>query len=141
MDSQNVSNPISQKKRQNFSKKRQAILEAICSTTTHPTAEWVYHTLKPEYPDLSLGTVYRNIAVFKQEGLIHRAAIVNGQERLDGNLGAHSHFICTVCGAVQDLCADLSDPVRNQMVEEDYKVEVEYQEVVFYGKCCGCKSG
>lgn len=132
---------LSPKKRQNFSKKRQAILETICNTTIHPTAEWVYQTLKPEYPDLSLGTVYRNIAGFKQEGLIFRAAIVNGQERLDGNLSAHSHFICTQCGAVLDLCENLHDPVQKQKVEQDYQVEVEYQEVVFYGKCSACRTG
>lgn len=132
---------LSQKKRQNFSKKRQAILEVICNTTIHPTVEWVYQTLKPQYPDLSLGTVYRNIAGFKQEGLVCRAAIVNGQERLDGNLSAHSHFICTQCGAVLDLCGDLQDPMLNQQIEQDYEVQVEYQEVVFYGKCPACKSG
>ena len=44
-------------KRENFSRKRQAILEAVRSTTVHPTAEWVYQAVKPQYPDLSLGTV------------------------------------------------------------------------------------
>lgn len=129
------------KKRQNFSKKRQAILEAICSTNIHPTAEWVYQTLKPEYPDLSLATVYRNIAGFKQEGLVSRAAVVNGQERLDGNLSAHSHFICTECGAVVDLYEELYDAQRSQEVEEKYQVQVDGQEVVLRGKCSRCKSG
>ncbi len=141
MDTSNTTLTASQKKRQNFSKKRQAILETIRNTTTHPTAEWVYQTLKPEYPDLSLGTVYRNIAAFKKEGLICRAAIVNGQERLDGNLSAHSHFICKECGAVLDLYEDVADPARNQVIEQNYQVEVEYQKVVFYGKCSACKSG
>lgn len=44
-----------------YSKKREAILTAIRSTTCHPSAEWIYHTLKPTHPDLSLGTVYRNL--------------------------------------------------------------------------------
>ena len=54
-------------KRQNYSRKREAILSAICSTDIHPTADWIYQKLKPIYPDLSLGTVYRNIARFKED--------------------------------------------------------------------------
>ena len=53
---------VSMEKRQNFSRKREAILMTIRNATIHPTAEWVYQQLKPQYPDLSLGTVYRNIA-------------------------------------------------------------------------------
>ena len=49
------------------SKKRDAILECVRSTTAHPSAEWIYAQLKPQIPDLSLGTVYRNLAAFKQE--------------------------------------------------------------------------
>ena len=64
---QGVNTPL--KKKQNFSKKRQAILEVIRGTDIHPTAEWVYQTLKSEYPDLSLGTVYRNIAFFERRRL------------------------------------------------------------------------
>ena len=56
------------------SRKRDAILACVRSTTAHPTADWVYARLKPEIPDLSLGTVYRNLAMFKREGLITRWA-------------------------------------------------------------------
>ena len=52
------------------SRKRDAILSCVRGTTCHPTAEWVYTQLKPEIPDLSLGTVYRNLAMFKQDGEI-----------------------------------------------------------------------
>ena len=45
----------------NFSRKRMAILNTLQETTLHPTADWVYARLKPRYPDLSLGTVYRNL--------------------------------------------------------------------------------
>ena len=48
-----------------FSRKREAILTCLHGTTCHPTAEWVYQQLKPQFPDLSLGTVYRNLAAFK----------------------------------------------------------------------------
>lgn len=85
------------------SKKRDAILEALRHTTAHPTAETLYEELKPSVPDLSLGTVYRNLAQFKEQGLAISVGTVNGQERFDGCTTPHAHFICRECGAVIDL--------------------------------------
>ena len=85
-----------------FSRKREAILTCLRGTTCHPTAEWVYQQLKPEYPDLSLGTVYRNLAAFKAEGVIDSVGVVNGLERYDGNTIPHAHIVCESCGAVLD---------------------------------------
>ena len=68
------------------SRKRDAILACVRSTTAHPTADWVYARLKPEIPDLSLGTVYRNLAMFKREGLITSVGVVDGLERFDFNV-------------------------------------------------------
>lgn len=85
------------------SKKRDAILECVRSTPTHPTAEWVYAQLKPQIPDLSLGTVYRNLAMFKQEGLIGSMGVVDGMERFERNTDPHAHFVCSHCSAVIDV--------------------------------------
>lgn len=85
------------------SKKRDAILNCIRETKCHPTAEWVYRQLKPDFPDLSLGTVYRNIAMFKEENTIQSIGVVKGLERFDGNIEPHTHFICSCCGQVLDL--------------------------------------
>ncbi len=62
------------------SRKRDAILECLRCTTSHPTAEWVYNQLKPTIPDLSLATVYRNLAMFKAEGTIDSVGVYNGLE-------------------------------------------------------------
>ena len=85
------------------SKKRDAMLTLLRGTTCHPSADWVYQQLKAEYPDLSLGTVYRNLNHLCGHGLIRRVGPVNGQERYDGTLSPHSHFICNRCGAILDL--------------------------------------
>ena len=85
------------------SKKRDAILECVRSTDTHPTADWVYAQLKPQIPDLSLGTVYRNLAMFKQEGIIGSMGVVDGMERFERNTFPHAHFICHGCSAVIDV--------------------------------------
>ena len=74
------------------SKKRQAILESLRSVTNHPTAEMIYNRLKPEYPDLSLGTVYRNLAMFLEEGQIISVGTVDGQERYDARTDFHAHL-------------------------------------------------
>ena len=85
-----------------FSRKREAILTCLHGTTCHPTAEWVYQQLKPQFPDLSLGTVYRNLAAFKAEGVIDSVGVVNGLERYDGNTIPHAHIVCESCGALLD---------------------------------------
>ena len=84
-------------------KKREAILSCLRSTDTHPTAEWVHAQLRTEYPDISLGTVYRNLAMFKEQGLITSLGTVNGVERFDANTEPHVHFICNACHRVDDL--------------------------------------
>lgn len=84
-------------------KKRDAILSCLRSTTTHPSAEWVYETVKKEIPDISLATVYRNLNLFKEQGLIQSLGTVQGVERFDGNTAPHVHYICTGCGRVLDL--------------------------------------
>ena len=85
------------------SKKRNAILECLRQTDSHPNAEWIYARLKPTFPDLSLATVYRNMRMLQQEGVIDSLGAVCGQERFDGDTAPHSHGVCRVCGRVFDL--------------------------------------
>ena len=121
-----------------YSKKREAILNAIRSTTCHPSAEWIYQTLKPTHPDLSLGTVYRNLVFFQQQGQVQSVGVVNGQERFDGNTAPHSHFVCTNCGAVIDLHSIKLDSSLTRDVSEQYGLAVELHELTFYGRCQTC---
>ena len=126
-------------RKQNYSKKREAIIHAIRSTTSHPTAEWVYQTLKPNYPDLSLGTVYRNIAQFKNDGVIISVGVVNGQERYDGNVIPHTHFVCSSCGAVIDIPGEFVGRVVSAQVAAKYHLQVDSSEVLFHGICSNCQ--
>ena len=121
-----------------YSKKREAILDAIRNTEVHPSAEWVYHTLKPTHPDLSLGTVYRNLSFFREQGMIQCVAVVNGQERFDAVTAPHSHFICDRCGAVEDLYKIPVDHDLDVQVSRKYGVRVARHEVVFHGTCRSC---
>lgn len=125
-------------KKRNYSRKREAILRAVRSTTCHPTAEWVYQTLKPDYPDLSLGTVYRNLTQFKNDGTIISLGTVNGQERYDGNINPHTHFVCSLCHAVLDVPGDF---ISDDQVGETAKrlgVRIDTCDVMLRGLCGEC---
>ena len=126
-------------RKQNFSRKRQAILEVLRSTKIHPTAEWVHQTLKSDYPDLSLGTVYRNLAQFKEEGIILSMGVISGQERFDANVSPHSHFICHDCGSVIDIEETFENFEAEKQVSNKYGFTVEEQKIIFYGVCNQCK--
>ena len=84
-----------------YSKQRELIFEAVCGTNEHPTAETVYHWLKPDNPALSLGTVYRNLNLLADEGRLLRLPLP--VERFDANTAPHAHFRCRLCGRVYDL--------------------------------------
>jgi Fur family transcriptional regulator, peroxide stress response regulator len=125
-------------KKQNYSKKREAILSVIRGTTSHPTAEWVYQKLKPDYPDLSLGTVYRNLSQFKNDGVIISVGVVNGQERYDGNVKPHTHFVCSRCNAVIDIPGEYVGKEVSGEVALRYHIQVDSSEVLFHGICSDC---
>ena len=121
-----------------YSRKREAILACIRSTTSHPSADWVYSQLKPEFPDLSLGTVYRNLNLFRQEGLIQSIGVVNGLERFDGNIQPHLHFICQKCGKVQDMMEFELPEGMLDAAARSMKGKVTSCQIVFTGICETC---
>lgn len=121
-----------------YSKKREAILATIRGTNCHPSAEWVYQTLKPAHPDLSLGTVYRNLVFFQENGDIQSVGVVKGQERFDGVTTPHSHFICQQCGAVIDLDKTPLNVQLDRDISRQYGLSVERHELTFYGTCQTC---
>ena len=92
------------------SKKRDAILSCLRGRSDHPSADQVFHSLKPLLPELSLGTVYRNLGILVQDGLISSAGPVNGQERYEARTDPHSHFVCRRCSRMLDL--ELPDLIK-----------------------------
>jgi Fur family peroxide stress response transcriptional regulator len=120
------------------SHKRDAILKAIRSTTSHPGAQWVYDKLKPLIPNLSLGTVYRNIKLFRHEGLVMSVGVVNGEERFDGVVEPHPHLVCGRCGKVMDLPRPAGQtPELTGPLEAGFTVD--YRRTVFHGLCGECQ--
>ncbi len=119
-------------------RKRDAILSYLRHTDQHPSAETIYAELKKEIPDLSLGTVYRNIALFKQQGLIQSLGNINGVERFDGTVVPHVHFICSTCGQIMDLTElHVPDLLCNKAATEA-GAQVEQCMLTFFGTCSRC---
>ena len=119
-------------------RKRDAILAYLRSTDQHPSAETVYAALKAGIPDLSLGTVYRNISLFKQQGLIASLGSVDGVERYDGNTCPHVHFVCTGCGTVTDLHGMHVPEELNKAAAKEADAIVETCPLTFHGRCRTC---
>ena len=124
--------------KKNF-KKRTAILSFLRQTKDHPSAEMVYNHLKQEIPDLSLGTVYRNLSMFKAQGEIISVGTVNGVERFDGNVEPHVHFVCNSCEAVIDLPQIHVPEELNRQVMEATGGTVDMCNLSFTGYCKECK--
>ena len=119
-------------------RKRDAILACIRSTTEHPSAEWVYETVRGQIPDISLATVYRNLSLFKEQGLITSLGTVNGVERFDANTEPHVHFICTGCGSVLDLHGMEVPEALNSAAARDSGGRVDSCQLSFTGMCGNC---
>jgi Fur family peroxide stress response transcriptional regulator len=120
------------------SRKRDAVLRALRSTETHPGAQWVYDQLRPSIPGLSLGTVYRNIREFRDEGTVASLGVVRGEERFDGRTDPHPHAVCTRCGKVADLPEGTGTELFTRPPVEIPGFVIDMRNTVFYGLCGKC---
>ena len=117
-----------------YSRKREAIREELMRSKDHPSAEMLFSRLRPLYPDLSLGTVYRNLTSFREAGDIFCAATVDGTERFDADLRPHAHFVCEQCGCVLDV----EEPLPPQYVHRSLPGTVKSYSLTYYGICDRC---
>lgn len=119
-------------------RKRNAILECLKSTDQHPSAETVHEMLQAEHPDISLATVYRNLALFKKQGLIQSIGTVNGIERFDANTDPHVHFVCTGCDAVLDFPQVEVPTSLGTNAEKQTGCQIAGCQLTFTGLCQNC---
>ena len=120
-------------------RKRNAILTCLQGTDLHPSAEMVHEMLHEEHPDISLATVYRNLAKFKAEGTIMSVATVKGVERFDGNTAPHVHFICGACHRVMDLSQLQVPEELNASAARAAGGRVDSCQLTFRGICGNCQ--
>ncbi|CEN21973.1 ferric-uptake regulator [[Clostridium] sordellii] len=122
-----------------FSKQRELILNAVRDTTVHPTADYIYDYLKKDNPNLSLGTVYRNLSQLVNHGFIQKVSIPGFPDRFDGNISEHNHMICEICGNIQDIQCDT---LRNipRVISDELDLEITSCNVILQGICKNCKN-
>ncbi len=121
-----------------YSHQREAIRQFLAGRTDHPTADTIYTCLREEYPNLSLGTVYRNLALLADMGEIQRIHTGIGPERFDGRISPHQHFICTRCGRVYDVESDNLEAVI-KLAAKSCPGKIDSCTANFYGICSNCQ--
>lgn len=122
-----------------YSRQRECILKNLQSRRDHPTADMVYESVRMEQPNISLGTVYRNLAFLAENGQILKISTGTGPDHFDGFTSPHVHFVCRSCGKVIDL--DEIPPI--DLIEKtpaDFDGIIEGYELQMFGKCRECLS-
>jgi len=115
-----------------FSHKREAIQEIVYGTNSHPTADWVFQKAKVKIPNISLGTVYRNLKQLEDAQLIK--TIYDGKiARYDWNREPHNHLKCKICGDLNDV--QLFDNQIRKTVKKQYKFEPDDVVMTIIGTC------
>ena len=119
-------------------KQKQAILEVLRSTTSHPTVDWVYNEVRKEIPNISLGTVYRNLRILCQLGQVLELVMCGSLSRFDARSDNHYHFRCQKCGQVFDV----DEPINKEMDKMAARrtgFNVKFHRLEFYGLCLECR--
>ena len=120
-----------------YSRQRESIKEYLNQSCEHPTADMVYMHVKQEYPNISLGTVYRNLNLLADLGEAIKITTPLGGDRFDGRTAPHYHFCCTHCGSVIDL--DLKElNFVNEEAGKNFDGIIESHSMMFYGTCKDC---
>ena len=118
-------------------KQKDAIIRALKSTGSHPTADWIYTEVRKEIPNISLGTVYRNLKLLKEKGNILELDMCGNVSRFDAHTDDHYHFICDNCYRIVDLDMPV-DQNMNKRVAIDTGYKVTNHCLEFHGLCQEC---
>lgn len=119
-----------------YSRQRELILSNLKNRHDHPTAEMIYQDLKADYPNLSLGTVYRNLNQLCQTKQINRLDLGDPMIRFDGKIEPHMHFICEKCGRIYDIEAD--DTFIKKQLQKTHNHQIKMINIHMTGTCYHC---
>lgn len=123
------------------SKQREAIKAFLMTRKDHPTADVVYNNIRQEFPNISLGTVYRNLSLLVEIGEAVKVPSADNCDHFDGNTQPHYHFVCDKCGAVLDIdyddCGMLSAMMN--MAQKGFAGRIDGCQIHFHGLCSECK--
>jgi Fe2+ or Zn2+ uptake regulation protein len=121
------------------SRQRDLILKELKMTKTHPTAAILYEAVRKRIPNISLGTVYRNLDLLTKMGIIRKLEIGGSEARFDASLDQHYHIVCTECGRIDDV-HDLPLEDRGlETIKEINGYQVNGFNMNFMGICSNCQ--
>lgn len=120
-----------------YSRQRESIRSYLAGTKEHPTADTVYQNIRKIYPNISLGTVYRNLNLLAETGEITKVTCGDGIDHFDADTSQHYHFICSQCKKVLDLDMDSINHI-NTIAGSSFPGTIEGSVTYFYGKCPEC---
>lgn len=120
-----------------YSRQREAIKDFLSTRKDHPTADVVFMNVKEEFPNISLGTVYRNLTLLSDIGEILRLRVGDGVDHFDYTVDPHFHFVCTECNSVIDLEMDNIDTIK-EVAGLNFDGHIAGHITYFYGTCGNC---
>ncbi len=123
---------------QRMTKQRRIILDVLRGTKTHPTADWIYERVREHVPNISLGTVYRNLKILTEMGEVLELNYGSTHSRYDGNPALHYHFTCEECGRCFDVSIDVREHLEREVASET-GFRVDSHRLEFYGLCRNCQ--
>lgn len=118
-------------------RQRAIILEVLKATSLHPTADWIYRKVRRKRPNVSLGTIYRNLNLLKEMGLIKELKFGKKTSRYDGKFVPHHHIFCIHCGKLEDVNCNLHADF-NKTVEKTSGYRIVAHQLEFNGICPEC---
>ncbi len=116
---------------------RQIILEELAKVTSHPTANEVYDMVRRRLPRIGLGTVYRNLELMADVGVILKLEVGGTQKRFDATVEPHYHVRCSACGKVDDIDIAVQEQI-NQVAEKASNYKILGHHIEFTGICTSC---
>lgn len=108
------------------------------NTRIHATADWLYNELKRELPRLSMGTVYRNLTILIEQGLVRKIDFGGAFDRFEANITPHHHFVCESCGSITDLELPIDESL-NERVSKETPYLIRRHRIDFFGVCDECR--
>jgi Fe2+ or Zn2+ uptake regulation protein len=128
---------MNQRPRTRETRQRRVVYETIKNTQTHPTADWIFEQVRTTLPKISLGTVYRNLSVLKDEGMVREIYGNDRRAHYDALTLPHAHFICSECGGIWDVHGEIDIDWRS--LKELVGCEVTEKRIEFAGTCAACQ--
>jgi Fur family peroxide stress response transcriptional regulator len=119
-------------------RQREAILKVLRKTRAHPTADQIYDEVRKDIPQISKGTVYRNLQVLEEDGVITELHLNGTLSRYETKQESHYHFRCERCGRVNDIDMPVDGNLDHEAERRTGLIILSHQ-LEFRGLCKDCQ--